>query len=184
MDRIMFKGIMPALVTPINEDGTLRNYWEYQNSIDNMRFTNVLQSGNKCYLSGYLVHDGKKPYVGGEIGALISETLDFIEAPEGEFIHEATEHVRAYYTAILLEIDVASGKIVTFYTTDGAMGAEVYLKEDGSLCWQQENIGSTYHFDVQESIVGTLVRINYRLKDGNFTVEETQIYTDFSRISY
>ena len=24
MDRIMFKGIMPALVTPINEDGTLR----------------------------------------------------------------------------------------------------------------------------------------------------------------
>ena len=24
MDRIMFKGIMPALVTPVNEDGSLR----------------------------------------------------------------------------------------------------------------------------------------------------------------
>ena len=24
MDRIMFRGIMPALITPVNEDGTIR----------------------------------------------------------------------------------------------------------------------------------------------------------------
>ena len=99
-------------------------------------------------------------------------------------MHEVTEHVRAYYTALLLEIDVASGKIVTFYTTDGAMGEDLYLEEDGSLCWQQENIGSAYYITVGQSIRGASERINYRLKDGTFTVEETQIYTDFARFCY
>ena len=168
----------------LSEDGTVRNYWKYENDADNMRFTNVLQNGNKLYLSGYLVHDEKEPHLGSELDALAYETLNQIEGSESEYTQKVTEHVRAYYTAILLEIDVASGKIVTFYTTDGATGAEVYLEKDGSLCWQQENIGSTYYIIGNQSIRAATERINYRLKDGCFTVEETQIYTDFARFCY
>lgn len=171
-----------SYVVFLKEDGTLLEYWRYSNDTDDMRVTNALWSDNWLYVSGYLIHNQKESFLHYESSALcvqLKEELQDNLWADTSSGGNVTQQGRAYYTAILLKIDVLSGEIVTFYTTPGALGADVRLAEDGTLCWQQENIGSMSY--ILTSLIGICEQINYRFEDGCFKPEKTQIFTELFR---
>lgn len=168
--------VYDSYIVFLNEDGSLREYWRFENDTDDMLITNALQAGDKLYASGYLVHNEKAINYGTEIDAL----LDRSDLHDGM---DFTEQTRTYYTAVLLEFDLASGKIITVYTTPGALGADVSLEKNGILCWQQENLGVMQFSNMvgQRRIEGTCQQINYYIEDDRISTQKQQIFTEFSR---
>lgn len=136
----------------VDRQGNVTEGFAYSNRDGNYVWRDMVEFGGKVYISAY-----KTPKIGGDeefFGRTeIARILDFCfgkweESTDGSWgvsNEELTPVVRENYTAVLLVCDPADhGKMQTFYTVSGSLGADLIITEDNRLIWETESITDTF----------------------------------------
>ena len=146
-----------ALLYKLDGEGNIIDEisYSFEDSDGMFTVTDMVESGGKLYLSGYITPNRSNRY---GTRTEIADVLDFAfnrfeelsRGKQGEELtadriipsEELTPVVRANYTAALLVCDPEGGRPQTFYSVKGSLGAGLSA-QDGRLDWNVNSITSS-----------------------------------------
>ncbi len=106
-------------------------------------FNDVIEYGGKIYVSAYAVPKENTEGSRGELSKILQYLHENMTYPfPGE---EITPMMRENYSAVLLICDPDVGTPEAFYSVKGSMGGALSYTEDGNLCWNVNDITSSYY---------------------------------------
>ena len=131
----------------VDSEGTVLDGFTYQDGENNYVIQDMIEWAGKVYISAYAVPEQPRtgPYYSNR--QEIQPILDYVFGQKIGTIsnEELTPMVRDLYTAVLLVCDPAKGgKMETFYTIRGSLGADLFISDDGRLIWETESITDTF----------------------------------------
>lgn len=172
----------------VDQQGNVTDGFSYSDRDGRYVLQDMVEFGGRLYISAY-----KTPKLGEDERDYGSRTeiariLEFCFSYEGWDVpnEELTPVVRKQYTAVLLVCDPASkGKMETFYTVSGSLGADLIITEDNRLIWETESIADTFFSPATSSftIGGQCYVYQYSFgPEGNLiTMGRTDRVTNFRR---
>lgn len=128
-----------AKIIKLDLDGNVKEAFVYGEEDVDYYITDMIEYGEKIYLSAYAVpkHDSRS-----EIGPMLEYIFENnIMSISSEKI---TPLLRKNYTALLLVCDSATGTPKEFYSVSGSLGGELDVSEAGELVWDVESITSSF----------------------------------------
>lgn len=154
-----------ARLAKLDHTGNLVDNFVYQGEDCDYYLTDMVEFGNRVYLSAYAVP--RQTDVGGRHE--IANILDDVFAKDDLDIssEELTPMVRENYTAVLLLCEPEGGEPETFYSLKGSLGGALNVNDAGELIWDVESVVNTFFSPATNSfsIGGTCQVFRYIFDD-------------------
>jgi len=131
-----------ARLVKLNREGDLLDTFVYEGEDCDYTITDMIEFGDRVYLSAYAVPKQKEK--GGRYE--IADVLDYLFSNNIWEIssEELTPMVRDNYTAVLLLCDPEGGAPETFYSVKGSLGGKLAVNGSGELAWDVESVVNTF----------------------------------------
>lgn len=129
-------------VVKLDREGNLIDDFTYEGRDCDYHLTDMIEFGNRVYLSAYAV----PKQTGGGGRYEIANILDYVFEKKNWEIsgEELTPLVRDNYTAVLLLCDPEGGAPRTFYSVKGSLGGALRVNGAGELIWDVESVADTF----------------------------------------
>lgn len=154
-----------ARLVKLDREGNLLDSFTYEGEDCTYTITNMIEFGDRVYLSAYAV-PGQIDEGGRHE---IANILDYVYDRENWEIssEELTPIVRDNYTAVLLLCDPEGGAPETFYSVKGSLGGKLAVNDAGELTWDVESIVNTFysHYTSSFTIGGACQVFSYTFDD-------------------
>lgn len=177
-----------STIVMVDSAGCITESFAYSGEDLDYCITDMTEYNGNLWLSAYTtpkLGEGEHTYGGRTEIVRILEYVysrNCVDIPS----EELTPVVRDNYTAVLLVCDpYDGGKLRTFYTVSGSMGAELILDRDGRLIWQTQSITDTFFSPATSSftIGGTSCVFRYTFDEDGLLIgaEKTDTIADYRR---
>lgn len=136
-------------VVKLDREGNLIDDFTYEGKDCDYHLTDMIEFGNRVYLSAYAV----PKQTGGGGRYEIADILAYASDRGTAEIHseELTPLVRDNYTAVLLLCDPEGGAPRTFYSVKGSLGGTLTVNDAGELTWDVESVADTFYSPMTSS---------------------------------
>lgn len=126
----------------LDADGNALGYLSYDVEGGVTVITDLLEYNGTVYLSGYSAPAAEDGYGQDEIGSVLRYIFDndLIDITS----EELTPMVRECYTALLLICEPDTGRVRSFYSSEGCLGGKLEYGDGGELLWDVESISGTF----------------------------------------
>lgn len=131
-----------ARLVKLDREGSLMDTFTYEGEDCDYTITDMIEFGDRVYLSAYAVPKQKDKGGRYEIADILAYLFDNnIWEISSE---ELTPMVRDNYTAVLLLCDSEGGAPETFYSVKSSLGGKLTVNDTGELAWDVESVVSTF----------------------------------------
>ena len=162
-----------ARLVKLDREGSLMDTFTYEGDDCDYTITDMIEFGDRVYLSAYAVpkqkDKGGRYEIADILAYLFNNNIWEISS------EELTPMVRDNYTAVLLLCDPEGGTPEAFYSVKGSLGGKLAVNDTGELAWDVESIVNTFYSPATNSftIGGTCQVFCYTFADvGTFLSQE------------